>query len=138
MFQKVAGEPGAESTWTTMGLSATFGQENEMIRMIGYGLCVAAAVWLVVGSIQFRQTIRDDVNKAQARMYEFDPNSPGAHGKILNGYYEDVYRCLPHMILPALLVLGGSTVLLAVGRKKKTEPTAAASPTEAKQKVDGL
>jgi putative addiction module component (TIGR02574 family) len=81
-------------------------------------------------------------------MYEFDPNSPGAHGKFLNGYYEDVYNNLPHMILPAILIFAGSTVLLAIKRNSKEKKMATAdrifkeasslSPSEKAQLIDKL
>jgi len=94
-----------------------------MIRMITYACCVAATAWLVLGSIQFRQSIRDDVNQAHSRMYQFDPDSPESYGKFLNEYYEDVYKHLPHMILPAILMLVGATVLLIAGKRRKPNNT---------------
>ena len=94
-----------------------------MIRMIAYGFCVAAAAWLVLGSIQFRQSIRDDVKTVHERMHQFDPESPGAHGKFLNAYYEDVYNNLPHMILPAMLMLVGATALFVLNRRRKPNNT---------------
>lgn len=92
-----------------------------MIRIVSYGICLASAAWLVSGAFFFRQSIRDDVNKAQTRMAEFDPESPGTHGKFLNSYYEDVYKKIPHMIIPSVLILAGTTVLFITTRREKTE-----------------
>ncbi len=90
-----------------------------MIRIVSYIFCLACVVWLVLGALSFRQSIRNDVNEAHARMSEFDSGSPGKHGKILNRYYEDIYENLPYMIFPASLVFVGSTILFVVNRKQK-------------------
>jgi hypothetical protein len=42
---------------------------------------------------------------------------------VLNEYYEDVYKHLPHMILPAILLLVGATVLLIAGKRRKPNNT---------------
>ncbi|MBA4387013.1 MAG: hypothetical protein C0404_03470 [Verrucomicrobia bacterium] len=94
-----------------------------MFRFIGYMICLIAAGWLVLEDLYFRKAIRDDLDVAQEVMFKFDPDSPGAHGKIMNGYYSDIYKHLPHMIIPALLVCAGASVLLLSGRKSKTEPS---------------
>jgi hypothetical protein len=99
-----------------------------MIRLISFAICVAAAVWLGLGSWKFRQSMRSSLKDAYSLMHRVDPEHAGDNGKVLNSYYEDVYRSLPATIFPACLLVGGATVLLVGGRRHKAEPGRATEP----------
>ncbi|HZJ17959.1 MAG TPA: hypothetical protein VFD27_23105 [Chthoniobacteraceae bacterium] len=93
-----------------------------MIRLISYVLCLTAFIWLGVGSLRFRESIRVSLKEATSLMYRVDPDHAGDNGKVLNSYYEDVYDNMPAIVVPACILMVGATVLLLSGRVRKAEP----------------
>jgi hypothetical protein len=93
-----------------------------MIRVISYLVCLTALVWLGLSSLHFRKSIRTSLNDAYSLMRGVDPDHAGDNGKVLNSYYEDVYRNLPAIVPPACMLLVGSTALLLTGRCPRAEP----------------
>ena len=83
-----------------------------MIRIISYLICIACAGWLLWESIHFRKSLRSNKSRADANSVEYEQNLSGAHDKILNGFYEDIYSDIPNMILPGVIMLSGATILL--------------------------
>jgi hypothetical protein len=73
---------------------------------------------LVLGQLQFRQSLRTSLNQTYSTLHAVDPDSSATSGKVLNSYYESVYEGLPHTFLPGVMLLVGSTVLF-VTRKAK-------------------
>jgi len=89
-----------------------------MIRIFAFALCLAGFVWLGFGDLHFRRSIRTTLDQAYSELHRVDPDPAVGTGKILNFYYELVYRNLPHMFLPAAMLMLGSTVLFLTRRKK--------------------
>jgi hypothetical protein len=83
-----------------------------MIRILAYIVCLSGFLWLGLGSLRFRQSIRTTLNGAYSELHRLDPDSSDVSGKILNSYYESVYSNLPHTVLPATMLMLGATVLL--------------------------
>ncbi len=92
-------------------LNTRFGTKI-MIRIISYLVCVACAGWLLWESIGFRKSLRDNKDTALGHIAEYEPDIYDADGKVLNGFYEDVYADIPNMILPGIIMLSGATILL--------------------------
>lgn len=89
-----------------------------IVRTIAYIVCVLGVVWLGLGSLQFRQSLRTSLNQAYSRLQVLDPDSSGSSGKVLNSYYESVYESLPHTFLPGVMLLVSSTILFMARRAK--------------------
>jgi hypothetical protein len=90
-----------------------------MIRIFAFVLCFSGFVWIGIGDLQFRQSIRTTLRDAYADMERVAPGSAGDAGKVLNSYYESVYAHLPPTVLPASMLMLGATILLIV-RKQRT------------------
>jgi hypothetical protein len=88
-----------------------------MIRIISYIICVACAGWLLWESIVFRQSLRANKDTALGYLVEYEADAFDPDGKILNGFYEDVYHDIPNMILPGIIMLSGATILLLKKQK---------------------
>jgi uncharacterized SAM-binding protein YcdF (DUF218 family) len=86
-----------------------------MIRILAYALCVSGFIWLGVEDLQFRESLRTCLHEAYAVLSSLAPDDDG---KILNLYYESLYKRLPSIVLPAVMMMAGSTVLLFVGKRK--------------------
>lgn len=93
---------------------------HTIIRVVAYGLCLVGLCWLTVASVHFRQSIRSALNDAYSRLDRVTPTNATDAGKILNSYYEDVYRRLPDVFWPAGMVMVGSTILFLFPGAKKT------------------
>jgi hypothetical protein len=98
-----------------------------MLRLLSYVFCVAAFLWLGLESLQFRRSIRSSLSNAYALMHRVDPEHADDAGKVLNSYYEDVYRDLPAIVVPACLLMLGSTALLLLRRAHKAGTCAASN-----------
>lgn len=83
-----------------------------MTRLLAYLVCVAGFVWLGFESVRFRQEVRDSLQTAYAQMHQVIPDHATDAGKVLNGYYEEVYAKQPSIFWPAGLLLAGATALL--------------------------
>ncbi len=102
-----------------------------MIRVISFAVCIVSFAWLALGSLQFRQSIRSSVRDAYSLIHRVDPEHAADNGKLLNSYYEDVYRNLPSTIIPAGMLMGGATALLIIGKRRRAEPARATKPGSA-------
>lgn len=98
-----------------------------MIRFVTYACCFAAFVWLGLESLHFRKSIRTSLSDAYAMMQRVDPDHSNDNGKVLNSYYENVYRDLPAIVVPACMLMAGCTVLLVTKRAAKPEQDAPAN-----------
>jgi len=107
-----------------------------MIRLLSYVICIAAFAWLGLGSLHFRKSIRTSLKDAYALMDRVDPDHAGDNGKVLNSYYEDVYRHLPAIVVPACMLMIGATALLLSGPAHKAEPGAAPNGGPATQSAN--
>jgi hypothetical protein len=85
---------------------------HRMFRIFAFVLCLSGFVWIGIGNLQFRQSIRTTLKDAYADMERVAPGSAGDAGKVLNSYYESVYDHLPPIVLPASMLMLGSTFLL--------------------------
>jgi hypothetical protein len=92
-----------------------------MIRLISYVLCLTAFIWLGLGSLHFRESIRVSLKEANSLMHRLDPDHAGDNGEVLNSYYEDVYKNLPPTVVPACILMIGATVFLLSGRVRKAK-----------------
>jgi hypothetical protein len=102
-----------------------------MIRVLAYIGCLMALAWLMVGHLHFRESLRTSLQDAQSLMGRVDPDHAADAGKVLNSYYESIYRRLPVVLWPAGILMVSSTILLMTGTPKKAEPSTgsnAASP----------
>jgi hypothetical protein len=91
-----------------------------MIRILIFTIGFCSFVWLTYESVQFRQRIRTDLAQAYSEGQRIDPGFAGGAGKVLNFYYESVYRDLPHTLLPATILMVCSVVLLLSSRRPNT------------------
>jgi hypothetical protein len=89
-----------------------------MIRIFAYVACLSGFVWIGIGNLHFRQSIRTTLETAYEDMERLEPGSAGGVGKVLNSYYESVYNNLPATVLPASILMLGSTVLLFARKPK--------------------
>jgi len=89
-----------------------------MIRIIAYVICLSGFVWIGIGNLHFRQSIRTALNEAYAEMELIEPGSVAGVGKVLNLYYESIYQHLPPTVLPASMLMLGSTALLLARTSK--------------------
>jgi hypothetical protein len=99
-----------------------------MIRVIAFAVCICSFLWIVFTSVQFRRAIREDLAQAHSELQRVDPSVAGDCGKVLNLYYESIYRDLPTALLPAAALMLGSTVLYSlqgdVTSNQALQPTA--------------
>jgi hypothetical protein len=91
-----------------------------MIRILIFAIGFCSFVWLAYESVQFRQRIRTDLAQAYSEGERLEPGFAGGVGKVLNFYYESVYRDLPNTLLPATILMVCSVVLLISSRRRKT------------------
>ena len=91
-----------------------------MIRVLIFVVALCCFAWLTYESVQFRERIRTGLVAAQAEGQRLDPGFAGGAGKVLNFYYESVYRGLPTTLLPAGLLLACAFVLLLAPRRPNT------------------
>ncbi len=95
---------------------------DKISRNTTYFFCVAGFVWLGVGNLQFRQSIRTTRSEAYASLNQLDPDAADRAGKILNSYYESVYDNLPPTLLPGSILMLGATLLLLAGNRNDHKP----------------
>ena len=96
----------------------------RLVKIAAYIICIAGFVWLTLDSIRFRRSIRESLLPAYSALDRISPDSAADSGKVLNGYYEDVYNALPHTLVPGCLLLGGATILLLNKRLPKASSQA--------------
>ena len=85
-----------------------------MIRLAVLAVSFCAFAWLVYESVHFRQQIRTDLAVARSELRRIDPDSAGGTEKILNFYYESIYRDLPNILVPGMSLLLACAILYAV------------------------
>ena len=91
-----------------------------MIRTLVFAVALCCFAWLAYESVQFREQIRVDLTEAQAEGQRLDPGFAGGAGKVLNFYYESVYRDLPNTLVPASALIICAFILLLSGRRPNT------------------
>jgi hypothetical protein len=89
-----------------------------MIRVVAFAVCCCSFVWIVVGSLQFRRAIRANLAQSQSELKRVDPSGASDTGKVLNLYYESIYRDLPTTLSPAAILMLGSAVLFFASRPR--------------------
>lgn len=90
--------------------------------ILAYTLCLAGFAWIGIENLRFRQSIRTTLGDAYSEMEIVSPESAGGAGKVLNSYYESVYKNLPSTVVPGAMLMLGSTVLLLATVAKRNNP----------------
>jgi hypothetical protein len=85
------------------------------IRVVALIACWVGGIWLIGASLRFRQALRTNL---QETYHDWRPLEANDTSKIINSYYEALYRDLPHTVLPAILVILGATVLFLMPKSQ--------------------
>jgi hypothetical protein len=93
------------------------------IRIVAFAACLIGAAWIVASSVGFRASLRTQLERTYSRIYERGPAPPNDTSKIINSYYEALYRDLPATIVPALLIAFGAAVLFVLPKQKSAVPS---------------
>lgn len=88
-----------------------------MIRILIFAFAVGSFGWLAWESVHFHQVIRDDLSAAESEGERLTPGFIGGDSKILNFYYESIYRDLPSTLVPGCLLFASSVLLFLVPRR---------------------
>jgi len=91
-----------------------------MIRILIFAIGFCSFVWLTYESVHFRQRIRTDLAQAYSEGERVLPGFAGDAAKVVNFYYESVYRDLPNTLLPATILMVCLAVLLFTSRRPNT------------------
>jgi hypothetical protein len=89
------------------------------LRVLVFAVALCSFAWLTYESLHFRKAIRTNKGQVYSETQRSDPEAASAGEKMLNGYYESIYRDLPSILVPSLILLGCSVALLFLpGRSK--------------------
>ena len=88
-----------------------------MSRLLVFVLSVCSFIWLVYEAVHFHQVIRDDLDKPHEVSRTLFKESSGDVDKVLNIYYESIYRDIPDTLAPASLLMLGTTILFFTRRR---------------------
>ena len=102
---------------------------HPMTRILAYVSCLAALMWLVVGQLHLRESLRTTLRDAYSLMGRVIPDHTADAGKVMNSYYESIYRNLPSVMWPVGILIVCSTILLKTRTTQKTGRSAGSNVT---------